>query len=84
MFYTLKCGQKIVFKCVDYRKCGEFSRGWTGEGSTILNNNCLTSCTIFFLHFCQAAWERAGLIWVNNSLRKEDKERRTGRQELDA
>ena len=27
MFYTLKCGQKIVFKCVDYRKCGEFSRG---------------------------------------------------------
>ena len=27
MFYTFKCGQKIGFKCVDYRKCDEFSRG---------------------------------------------------------
>ena len=33
IFYTLKCGQKIVFKCVEYRKCGDLGCGWTGEGT---------------------------------------------------
>ena len=27
----------------------------------------------FLFTFCQATRERAGLIWVNNSLRKEDR-----------